>query len=120
MKKLSRKEWLKELPITIYNLCSKYNFYFSGRYSIISKDILDVMKNFKKKRSSGLVLYKTQNSRFFFIIYTKKGDTVYYTDDYKGATWKTVKYFVKKFNDKYEEADKARFYAKCGVQNESK
>ena len=119
MIKLNRNEWLQKIPEELYNLVSKYNFYFSGRYSIITKDLDEVMKKFKKKRSSGLVLYKTEGNRFYFIIYTKRGDTIYYTDDYVGASWSSVKYFMEKFNKRYSTAEKARFFARCGVPNGS-
>ena len=39
MKTLNKEEWLSEMPELIYNLKLNYNFYFSGFYTNIKKDI---------------------------------------------------------------------------------
>ena len=39
MKTLNKEEWLSEMPELIHNLKLNYNFYFSGFYTNIKKDI---------------------------------------------------------------------------------
>ena len=42
MKTLNKEQWLNEMPELIYNLKLNYNFYFSGFYTKIKKDILEI------------------------------------------------------------------------------
>ena len=48
MRKLTKDEWLKEMPDLIYKLKKNYGFYYSGCFRI-SKDILEITKNKKHK-----------------------------------------------------------------------
>lgn len=103
MKILSKEEWLSEMPELIYNLKLNYNFYFSGFYTKIKRDILDIVANSKHKHK--IALYNKDN-RFFLVVYGKGSPDIYYTAEYKKDTsTNRINYFMKKFNKSYEKAE---------------
>lgn len=103
MKTLTKEEWLKEMPELIYKLKKEYGFYFSGYYSIIRKDILDVVKPEKHKHK--IIIYR-RGQRFFLVVYKKNDFDVYYTNEYvKDTSWNRINYFLKKFNSAYKKAE---------------
>lgn len=103
MIKLTKDEWLKEMPETIYSLKLKYNFYFSGFYSYITKDILEIIKNPKHKHK--IAVYNRAN-RFFLVVYRKGTPDIYYCNDYKDDTKQNrISYFMRKFREAYRKAE---------------
>ena len=112
MKTLNKEEWLSEMPELIYNLKLNYNFYFSGFYTKIKKDILEIIKNPKHKHK--IAVY-TKDNRFWLVVYKKESPDIYYTAEYKKDTnTNRISYFMKKFNKSYEKAEaeyESKFYA---------
>ena len=103
MKILKKEEWISEMPELIYNLKLNYNFYFSGFYTKIKKDILEIVKNPKHKHK--IAVYNKDN-RFFLVVYRKGSPDIYYTAEYKKDTNSSrISYFMKKFRKSYEEAE---------------
>ena len=104
MKTLNKEEWLSEMPELIHNLKLNYNFYFSGFYTRIKKDILEIVKNPKNKHKISIY---TKDNRFFLVVYGKGSTDIYYTAEYKKDTNNSrISYFMKKFRKSYEEAEK--------------
>lgn len=105
MKVLNKDEWLTEIPHLIYNLKVNYNFYFSGYYSTISKDILEIVKNPKHKHK--IAVYKSsKDNRFFLVVYRKGSPDIYYTPEYKNDTKQSrISYFMRKFRKSYKKAE---------------
>ena len=83
MKILNKEEWLSEMPELIHNLKLNYNFYFSGFYTKIKKDILEIVKNPKNKHK--ISIYNKDN-RFWLVVYRKGTPDIYYTAEYKKDT----------------------------------
>lgn len=103
MKVLSKEEWLSEMPKLIHNLKLNYNFYFSGFYTRIKKDILEIIKNPKNKHK--ISIYNKDN-RFWLVVYRKGSPDIYYTAEYKKDTSNSrISYFMKKFRKSYEKAE---------------
>ena len=103
MKILNKEEWLSEMPELIHNLKLNYNFYFSGFYTKIKKDILEIVKNPKNKHK--ISIYNKDN-RFWLVVYKKGSPDIYYTAEYKKDTNSSrISYFMKKFRKSYEEAE---------------
>ena len=103
MKILNKEDWLNEMPKLIYNLKLNYNFYFSGFYTKIKKDILEIIKNPKNKHK--ISIYNKDN-RFWLVVYRKGSPDIYYTAEYKKDTSSSrISYFMKKFRKSYEEAE---------------
>ena len=103
MKTLNKEEWLSEIPELIYNLKLNYNFYFSGFYTRIKKDILEIIKNPKNKHK--ISIYNKDN-RFWLVVYKKESPDIYYTAEYKKDTSNSrISYFMKKFRKSYEKAE---------------
>ena len=104
MRTLNKDEWLSEMPELIHNLKLNYNFYFSGFYTRIKKDILEIIKNPKNKHK--ISIYNKDN-RFWLVVYRKGSTDIYYTAEYKKDTNNNrIRYFMKKFRKSYEEAEK--------------
>ena len=109
MKILNKEEWLSEMP----ELKLNYNFYFSGFYTRIKKDILEIVKNPKHKHK--ISIYNKDN-RFWLVVYKKGSIDIYYTAEYKKDTnTNRISYFMKKFNKSYEKAEKE--YEKNIIEN---
>lgn len=105
MNKLNKEEWLTEMPKLIYKLKLNYNFYFNGCYSIIKKDILEIVKNPKNKHK--ISIYNKDN-RFFLVVYRKGSPDIYVCTEYKNDTNSNrIKYFMKKFGKSYRKAEEA-------------
>lgn len=103
MKTLNKEEWLSEIPELIYNLKLNYNFYFSGFYTRIKKDILEIIKNPKNKHK--ISIYNKDN-RFWLVVYKKGTPDIYYTAEYKKDTsGSRISYFMKKFRKSYKKAE---------------
>ena len=103
MKILSKEEWLNEMPELIHDLKLNYNFYFSGFYTKIKRDILDIIKNPKNKHK--ISIYNKDN-RFWLVVYKKGTPDIYYTAEYKKDTSSSrISYFMKKFRKSYEKAE---------------
>ena len=103
MKTLNKEEWLSEMPELIYNLKLNYNFYFSGFYTKIKKDILEIVKNPKHKHK--IAVY-TKDNRFWLVVYRKGSPDIYYTAAYKkDSTPNRIRYFMRKFRKSYEKAE---------------
>ena len=103
MKTLNKEDWLNEMPKLIYDLKLNYNFYFSGFYTKIKKDILEIIKNPKNKHK--ISIYNKDN-RFWLVVYRKGSPDIYYTAEYKKDTSSSrISYFMKKFRKSYEEAE---------------
>lgn len=102
MTKLSKEEWLKDVPELIYKLKLKYNFYFSGLYCSISRDILDIVKNPKNRHK--IAIY-SKDKRFFLVIYKKNSPDIYYCSEYKDSKQSTINYFMRKFRKSYKKAE---------------
>ena len=91
------------MPKLIYNLKLNYNFYFSGFYTRIKKDILEIIKNPKNKHK--ISIYNKDN-RFWLVVYKKESPDIYYTAEYKKDTSNSrISYFMKKFRKSYEKAE---------------
>ena len=100
---LSKEEWLSKMPELIHNLKLNYNFYFSGFYTRIKKDILEIIKNPKNKHK--ISIYNKDN-RFWLVVYRKGSPDIYYTAEYKKDTSNSrISYFMKKFRKSYEKAE---------------
>ena len=100
---LNKEEWLSEIPKLIYDLKLNYNFYFSGFYVRIKKDILDIVKNPKNKHKISIY---TKDNRFWLVVYKKGVPDIYYTAEYKKDTnTNRISYFMKKFRKSYEKAE---------------
>lgn len=105
MEKLNKEQWLTEMPKLIYKLKFNYNFYFNGCYSIIKKDILEIVKNQKNKHK--ISIYNKDN-RFFLVVYRKGSPDIYVCTEYKNDTNSNrIKYFMKKFGKSYRKAEEA-------------
>ena len=103
MKILNKEDWLNEMPKLIYDLKLNYNFYFSGFYTRIKKDILEIIKNPKNKHK--ISIYNKDN-RFWLVVYRKGSPDIYYTAEYKKDTNNSrISYFMKKFRKSYEQAE---------------
>ena len=103
MKVLNKDEWLNDMPKLIYDLKLNYNFYFSGFYTRIKKDILEIIKNPKNKHK--ISIYNKDN-RFWLVVYKKGSPDIYYTAAYKKDTSSSrISYFMKKFRKSYEQAE---------------
>ena len=103
MKILNKDEWLSEMPELIHNLKLNYNFYFSGFYTKIKKDILEIIKNPKNKHK--ISIYNKDN-RFWLVVYKKESPDIYYTAEYKKDTSNSrIGYFMKKFRKSYKQAE---------------
>lgn len=103
MKILSKEEWLSEMPELIHNLKLNYNFYFSGFYTKIKRDILDIVKNPKNKHKISIY---TKDNRFWLVVYRKGSPDIYYTAEYKkDTTQNRISYFMRKFRKSYEKAE---------------
>ena len=103
MKILNKEDWLNDMPKLIYNLKLNYNFYFSGFYTKIKKDILEIIKNPKNKHK--ISIYNKDN-RFWLVVYKKELPDIYYTAEYKKDTNNSrISYFMKKFRKSYEKAE---------------
>ena len=103
MKTLNKEEWLNEMPKLIYNLKLNYNFYFSGFYIKIKKDILEIIKN--PKHQHKIAVY-TKDNRFWLVVYRKGSPDIYYTAEYKKDTSNIrINYFMNKFKKKKKKAE---------------
>ena len=103
MKTLTKEEWLKEMPKLIYKLKLDYNFYFSGYYSNIKRDILEIVKNPKNKHK--IAIYCKDN-RFWLVVYRKGSPDIYYISEYKkDAKTSRISYFMRKFRKSYKKAE---------------
>ena len=103
MRTLNKEEWLSEMPKLIYDLKLNYNFYFSGFYTKIKKDILEIIKNPKNKHK--ISIYNKDN-RFWLVVYKKESPNIYYTAEYKKDTNNSrINYFMSKFRKSYERAE---------------
>ena len=103
MKTLNKEEWLSEMPELIHNLKLNYNFYFSGFYTRIKKDILEIVKNPKNKHK--ISIYNKDN-RFWLVVYRKGSPDIYYTAEYKkDSTPNRIRYFMRKFRKSYKKAE---------------
>ena len=116
MKTLNKEEWLSEMPELIHNLKLNYNFYFSGFYTNINKDILEIIKNPKNKHK--IAVYNKDN-RFWLVVYRKGSPDIYYTAEYKKDTdTNRINYFMRKFRKSYKKAEaeyESRIYSSCMV-----
>ena len=100
---LNKEEWLSEMPELIHNLKLNYNFYFSGFYTKIKRDILDIVANSKHKHK--IAVY-TKDNRFWLVVYRKGSPDIYYTAEYKKDTnTNRINYFMRKFRKSYEKAE---------------
>ena len=105
MKELNKEEWLSEIPELIYKLKSNYNFYFSGYYANINRDILDIVNRNKDKHKHKISVYK-RNNRFFVVVYRKYSPDIYYTNEYKeDKNDNRIRYFMTKFKRVYKKAE---------------
>ena len=103
MKILNKENWLNDMPKLIYDLKLNYNFYFSGFYTKIKKDILEIIKNPKNKHK--ISIYNKDN-RFWLVVYRRGTPDIYYTAEYKKDTNNSrISYFMKKFRKSYEQAE---------------
>lgn len=116
MKTLNKEERLSEMPELIYNLKLNYNFYFSGFYTNIKKDILEIVKN--QKHNHKIAIYNKDN-RFWLVVYRKGSPDIYYTAEYKKDTDNSrISYFMRKFKKSYKKAEaeyESRIYSSCMV-----
>lgn len=119
MTELKKDSWLNEIPELIYLLKFKYNFYYSGFYARINKDILDIVDQKKEKNKHKIVLYN-RNNRFFLVVYTKNSPDIYYTNEYRDdKTVSRISYFKKKFMKAYNKASEDRFNAEVATGSRS-
>ena len=103
MVKLTKEQWLNDIPELIYKLKKDYNFYFSGFYARINKDILEAVNPTKHKHK--IVLYN-RGQRFFLVVYKKSDFDIYFTNEYeKDEKNNRIKYFIKKFRRVYKKAE---------------
>lgn len=100
---LNKEEWLKEIPELIYKLKLNYNFYFSGYYATIKKDILEIIKNPKHRHK--IAIYN-KNNRFFLVVYRKGSPDIYVCTEYKNDDNNNrISYFMRKFRKSYKKAE---------------
>ena len=108
MKIYSKEQWLKEMPELVYNLKLKYNFYFSGLFTKISRDIVEIVNEKKEKNKHKFVLY-IKNQRLFLVLYRKGSPDIYICNDYKDLELKKFRnqlhYFLNKLNRAYKKAE---------------
>ena len=91
------------MPKLIYKLKLDYNFYFSGYYSNIKRDILEIVKNPKNKHK--IAIYCKDN-RFWLVVYRKGSPDIYYISEYKkDAKTSRISYFMRKFRKSYKKAE---------------
>ena len=103
MKNLNKDAWLSEIPDMIYLLKRKYNFYYSGFYARINKDILEAINPNKHRHK--IVLYN-RGQRFFLVVYKKNDYDIYFTNEYVNDKKNNrIQYFVKKFRRAYIKAE---------------
>lgn len=103
MKTLNKEQWLTEMPELIYKLKFNYNFYFSGCYATIKKDILEIIKNPKNKHK--IAVYN-KDKRFFLVVYRKGSPDIYTCTEYKNDTKQNrISYFMRKFRKSYQKAE---------------
>lgn len=103
MKTLNKEQWLNEMPKLIYNLKLNYNFYFSGYYTTIRKDILEIIKNPRNKHK--IAIYN-KDKRFFLVVYRKGSPDIYTCTEYKNDTKQSrISYFMRKFRKSYKKAE---------------
>lgn len=115
MIKLNKDAWLSEMPDLIYLLKRKYNFYYSGLYARISRDILDAINPNKHKHK--IVLYN-RGQRFFLVVYKKNDYDIYFTNEYANDTKNNrIQYFVKKFKRAYLKAEEEHNAAEIAEGN---
>ena len=116
MKTLSKEDWLNDMSELIYNLKLNYNFYFSGFYTRIKKDILEIIKNPKNKHKISIY---TKDNRFWLVVYGKGSPDIYYTAEYKKDINKSrISYFMRKFRESYKKAEveyESKFYVNSMV-----
>ena len=106
MTELKKDSWLSEIPELIYLLKTKYNFYFSGYYARINKDILEIVDQKREKNRHKIVLYN-RNNRFFLVVFTKNSPEIYYTNEYRDdKNNNRIRYFIEKFRRAYKKAEK--------------
>lgn len=104
MKKLTKDEWLRDMPEMIYRLKKDYGFYFSGFSCNIKKDILEAIN--PKKHRHKIVLYR-RDQRFFLVVYRKNDQVIYFTNEYvDDKNWNRIRYFEKKFSRAYARAER--------------
>ena len=101
--RIKRKDWLKEMPNLIKMLKINYGFYFSGEYARTQRRIQDLVKEKYSKNRHKIILY-TNYEDWYLVVYTKKNTKIYWCPDYKGDSWRNIRYFEKKFRLAYEEA----------------
>lgn len=106
MFKLSKEEWLSEMPELIYKLKKDYGFYYSGFICRIQRDILEVINDKKNKHKHKIVLYN-KDKKFFLVVYRKNDSCTYYTNEYMSDnSYNRIRYFENKFRKAYTKAQK--------------
>lgn len=104
MKKLTKEEWLADMPELIHKLKKEYGFYYSGFPCRINKDILEIVNAGKHKHK--IVLYR-KDQRFFLVVYRKADSIIYFTNEYvDDKNWNRIRYFEKKFSRAYARAER--------------
>ena len=98
--KLTRKEWLEQVPEIVYTLRKRYGFYMSFSYVYKIKDLQTYIT--KSQNRHKMIFCQDRNNRYYFIIFAKNFISVYYSIEYIP---KTGKYFSLKCQSKYDQAE---------------
>lgn len=114
IKKVTRQEWLSEMPKLISNLKKNYNFEYNNEpsyYKIVKIPIEEKIKKDAKQYAHKIVLYKSAGVEniFYLVVFSKKNPTVYQCDEYRNEGWNTwlaIKRFAQKFDLAYKGAVK--------------
>ena len=111
-RKISRQEWLNDIPDLIYYLKKAYNFYYNENVLVKTNDIKElVLRKHKKNKHKIIAYYNSYSYMYYLVVYCRDRIDIYYCDEYQGANWSVIKYFLNKFslaskkagNEDYEE-----------------
>ncbi len=98
--KLTRKEWLEQVPEVVYTLRKKYGFYMSFAQVYRIKDLEPYIT--KSENRHKMIFCQDSVNRYYFIVFAKNFISVYYSSEYIP---KTGKYFSLKCQHKYDQAE---------------
>lgn len=97
--KMSKKELYNETSQMLYKLRYQYNFWFVQQYIAITKPLNEVIEKRFKKHNHKVILYK-KGDAVWFVVFTKKFVSVYYTCEPISTS-----YYKKKLDRWYEKAN---------------
>jgi len=104
--KLSKKDFLSEVPLIVYKLRYDYKFYFIERYIPINKPLYDVIERKYDRNIHKIIAYKMSNL-IWVVVYTNKFVSVYYCEESYNYTnlMKKLKCWYNKANEDLESKE---------------